>query len=276
MVGSNPMTSATSTTIPVEIIPIELAFSDGTTLDASHAVTGMPNSPLFVNGSYAAGTTQYGDAVMRSEFWKYASGKNYHVLLGTPVMESTVRETVPAADGYTQILLNGSKTGFVTFDWFVKTIEPQIIQQLRIDPRTLTVFATYRTKVIEPSGHCCYSGYHGAFQLSTANGSAIATTAWASVTSTSVETLSHEVAEWLNDPFYTNATPKWVQPGTSLCGGSDLEVGDPVTRYTFSVNGYGMQDEAFYSWFSRDVPSLGINGQYDLLGRLTAPATICA
>jgi len=269
------MEGGASTTVPVEIIPVQLVFSDGSTLDAGPSIGSLSASPLFAFGSYVAGTTQYGDALMRSEFWEYASSENYHVLLETPLVEPVIREIVPAADGYTQTLPSGSKQGFVTFAWFLNTIEPQIIQQLAIDPRTLAMFATYNTKVVEQSGRCCYAGYHDAFRISTPLGPSISTTAWASITSASVETMSHEVAEWLNDPFYTNYVPKWVEPGTGACGGVDLEVGDPVTAYTLSVNHYAMQDEAFYSWFSRDVPSLGINGQYDLLGKLNSPAQVC-
>ncbi len=150
MVGSNPMTLGTSTTIGVEIVPIQLVFSDGTTLDATSAAATMPKSPLFTSASYASGNTQYGDAFMRSEFWKYAANENYHVLLGAPVMEPTIQLTVPAADGYTSAGSNGQRTGYLTYAWFVQTMEPQIIQQLNIDPRTLTIFATYGTKVLEP------------------------------------------------------------------------------------------------------------------------------
>ncbi len=276
MVGSNPMTSPASTIVSDQIVPVELVFSDGTTLDPTTAAAGMPASPLFANGSYAAGVTQYGDALMRSEFWKYAANENYHVLLAPPVVEPTVQVTVPAADGYTTTGANGQKTGYVTFAWFMQTIEPQIIQQLAINPNSLTLFATNSTKVLEQSGHCCYAGYHYALQMSTIFGASIATTAWASVTTTSVETMSHEVAEWLNDPFYTNHVPSWINPISKACNGTLLEVGDPVTNYSLTVNGYSMQDEVFYSWFSRDVPSIGINGQYDLTGNLSGPAISCS
>src|SRR5207237_6459964 len=104
----------------------------------------------------------------------------------------------------------------------------------------------------------------------------ILTPVWASVTVSSLGAMPHEVAEWLNDPFYTNNVPKWVVPGGTKCGGHQLEVVDPVTSHDFTVNGYAMDDVAFYSWFSRDVPSIGINGQYDLTGALSGPAFVCS
>jgi hypothetical protein len=111
--------------------------------------------------------------------------------------------------------------------------------------------------------------------MNTLLGKSIATTAWASVTSTSIDTLSHEIGEWLDDPFYTNVVPGWIKPQTFGCNGDLLEVGDPVTNHTFTVNGIAVQDLAFYSWFSRQTPSIGLNGQYDFEGKLAGAAGSC-
>ncbi|MBC5825957.1 MAG: hypothetical protein GIX02_14270 [Candidatus Eremiobacteraeota bacterium] len=275
MVGTNPMTTGRSTTVANEIVPLKLVFADGTKLDAGPEVSGLPASPLYVNASYAEGNTQYGDALMRSEFWSYAGNENYHVLLAPPVMEATIEVTVPAADGYTTTGSNGSKIGIVSFAWFIHTIEPEIITQLRIQPTSLTIFATKSTRLLEQGGYCCFKGYHAALNMSSPSGPATFTTAWASVTSQAIETMSHEIAEWMNDPFYTNNVPRWRDPVSGGCAGHQLEVGDPVTGYEFTVGGFKVQDEAFYSWFSRDAPSIGINGTYDLLGKLTSPGKVC-
>lgn len=275
MVGTDPSINGTTTVVSNTIVPVQFHFSDGTVLEAGTKTAGLLASPLYVDAQYAAGTTQYGDAVMRSEFWKYAATENYHVLLGTPVVEPPVVVQVPASDGYTTTSVTGVKNGFVTFDWFIEQMEPQIIAQLGIQPTSFTIFATYGTEVLEPPNNaCCYIGYHASFPKSTASGREIFTTAWASISSSSVEALSHEVAEWFNDPFYTNDVPKWLQPGSTGCG-FQLEVGDPVAVNRFVVGNYVMQDEAFYSWFSRDVPSIGINGQYDLMGKLAQPSSPC-
>ncbi len=81
----------------------------------------------------------------------------------------------------------------------------------------------------------------------------------------------------MNDPFYTNRVPEWVQPGFTTCGGEYLEVGDPVTQYDFKVNKYKLQDIAEYSWFTRTKSPIGIvlaTGKpgYDLMGMLKNPA----
>lgn len=273
MVGSNPMSSPNTVQIANEIVPLRLTFSDGSTLDATPSAPAMTRSPLYVNGTYASGTTQYGDALMRAEFWKYAATENYHVLFGRPVVEPTISLSVPSADGYVRTV-SGAKTGYIAFAWLEAT-EQQIIRQLNLPPTAVSIFATYNTKALQPGGYCCYAGYHDVFAMTMGSQNTIETTVWASISPTSVETMSHEVAEWLNDPFYANIVPYWRNPQSNACNGDLLEVGDPVTNYVFTVNGWGMQDEAFYSWFSRDVPSVGIKGQYDLMAKLPKPSTPC-
>jgi hypothetical protein len=278
IVGSNPKTAPTSTTINVAIVPVRLAFSDGTVLDGTSVAPYIPQSPLFTYASYPAGYTQFGDAVMRSEFW-YDIGQgsaNYHVLLASPTMEPTVSLSVPSSDGHTSVT-SGSTEGYVTFSWLIQTEEKQIIDELHIPPTTMTIFATLNTEVLEPDGsYCCYRGYHYFFPVTTSSGTQTWTTAWASVTPTDIESLSHEVSEWLNDPFYNNRVPPWVQPGETACGGDDLEVGDPVTNHSSVVKGFVVQDIAFFSWFTRTSPSIGINHWYDLQNYLKAPAKNCS
>jgi hypothetical protein len=274
MVGANPMLSGQSTTIPVQVIPVTLTFSDGTVLDGTGDVNILTASPIFVDGTYQEGTTQYGDALMRSEFWTYTSTTGYHMLLATPTILTTEQVTVPAADGYTK-MRRGIKTGYVTYEWFVRTIQPQILQQRNIDPTTLTIFLTRRTRALQPGGYCCYEGYHSAFDVTTGNGPVIYTAVWANVARGVISTMGHELAEWMNDPFYTNKVPSWRNPSSLGCGNGLLEVGDPTTKWVFNVNGDQVEDMAFYSWFTRAIPSIGINGQYDLLAKLNGPSAAC-
>jgi len=276
MVGTNPKGKAATTTIPVEIVPVRFTFSNGVSLDASGVAASLPKSPLFNNSAFDAGSMQFTDAVMRSEFWKYTSKKNYHVLLGKPSIAATVTVPVPSSDGYTSRTAHGAMEGYVAYDWFILTIEPSIIHQLGIPPTTFTLFPTYNTNVLEEGGYCCYRGYHQAFPVAGASGTQIWTTAWASVTSKEMVALSHEISEWLNDPFYNNIVPSWIEPqDPAVCGGNLLEVGDPVTRHRFKSGGFALQDEAFFSWFSRQSPSIGFDGRYDLLGKLHGPAKSC-
>jgi hypothetical protein len=270
MVGTDPKAGGVTTTVADQIIPVKLVFSDGTILDGKDEVDALTASPIFVNATFPSGTTQFADALMRAEFWKYVKPENYHVLLATPAIETTVRVDVPPGDGS---IVNGE--GRVTYQWFVQTIEPQILQQLNVDPTTLSVFLTKNTRVLEQSGHCCFNGYHSSFPLTGPSGPETFTTAWASVSAGSVTHMAHEVAEWMNDPFYTNVVPKWMSPVGNFCGGRKLEVGDPLAGSVYTVHGYLVEDMTFYSWFSHDVPSIGIHGRYDMRAMLTGPASVC-
>lgn len=273
MVGTDPRTNRVTTTVMAHVVPVKLTFSNGITFDATSLAPGVVRSPLFNNAQFPDGTTQFGDAVMRGEFWKYVSSHpSYHVLLSAAPMEATVSIAVPSSDGYTAAK-TGGLYGYLTYAWFVQTIEPQILSQLRIPPSDFTIFVTQRTSVLEPGGYCCYSGYHSVFYAG--SGAQTWTTAWASVTAKSIEPLSHEVAEWLNDPFYNNDVPAWVSPESGACGGRQLEVGDPLTNFRVRKGGFVMQDIAFFSWFARQNPSIGYQKRYDLLGMLHSPAANC-
>jgi hypothetical protein len=281
IVGKSPMGRGGSTTIVNEIVPLNLVFSDGTELKADQYTKVLQKSPLFVNASFGTvGVTQFGDAVMRAEFWKYAQKKNYHVLLAPPVIEPAVVVNIPAADGHTA-LVNGVAHGYVTFDYFMDVVEPSIIAQLGIKADTLTIFPTFHTQLLEPGNYCCYDGYHNALKVTTTTGTSTFTTVWGPITGThKMPALSHELAEWLNDPFYTNRVPEWIQPGFTTCGGQYLEVADPATAWDFTVNTYQLQDIAQYSWFTRSKKPLGIvlaTGKpgYDLMGMLKGPAKSC-
>lgn len=267
--GEDPSMGA-STVIGDEIIPVKLIFPDGTRLDGTRQVTSLLASPVFADASYSSGTTQFSDALMRAEFWTDAAQSNYHVLLARPTVEPTIDVHVPSGDG---AIVNGE--GQVSYQWFVQTVEPEILTELNIDPTTLSIFLTDRVEVLEQNGYCCFGGYHSSFTLTTPSGDATFTTAWSSARLGSVAGIAHEVTEALNDPFYTNVVPRWVNPVSNQCGGSKLEVGDPEAGADYIVNGYQVSDMTFFSWFSRNSPSVGINGQYDMLGLLSTPAPVC-
>jgi len=60
---------------------------------------------------------------------------------------------------------------------------------------------------------------------------------------------------------------------------SGLEVGDPLagTNFTDTVGGftYHPQELAFFSWFYRQSPSLGVHGWYSDQGTFRTPSTDC-
>ena len=69
MVGTNPSIGSATTTVPVTIVPLLLKFSNGKSLDGTPQVSSTTSSPLFQNAQFISGTTQYGDAIQRAEYW---------------------------------------------------------------------------------------------------------------------------------------------------------------------------------------------------------------
>jgi hypothetical protein len=166
------------------------------------------------------------------------------------------------------------------------------------DPTVLPIFfsdavyLTYSHRAI-----CCVVGLHGVKSVSkgpaSGNGKQeINTYIWASwdysehfgngndlggkPAGGDIDILSHEIAEWLSDPFANNTVPAWQSPLAPGYGCVDwFEVADPLIVEDFEVNGYHLQDAAFKSWFAHDVPSQAINGQYSFFGTFTTPSILC-
>jgi hypothetical protein len=111
-------------------------------------------------------------------------------------------------------------------------------------------------------------------------------TSW---TKQDINGLSHEIAEWADDPFGTNLVQPWQSPTAPLYGCSNqLETGDPTLgigfsagRNTFDQNAFSdgtfhPQDEAFLPWFMRTTPnhvsqpsqSDATKGRYTFMGDL--------
>ena len=91
------------------------------------------------------------------------------------------------------------------------------------------------------------------------------------VSAKDVEVLSHEIAEWMNDPLGANIVPSWGDVGQQQQSCSNvLEVGDPLsgTVIPVTLNGftYHVQELAFFSWFFRQSPSIGAGGLYSSNG----------
>ncbi|MDQ2717567.1 MAG: hypothetical protein M3Z08_21960 [Chloroflexota bacterium] len=278
MVGTNPATSSTTSTVPTVIVPLALKYANGVTLDGTAKARSVSNSPLFKTASFASGNTQYGDAIQRAEFWSSVrTHPGYHVLLGQAAILPTVTLKVPANDG--QETSSGSfHYAQVDVNWFYSQ-EVSLITKLHISSTTLPIFLTYDSFLYD-SGGCCILGYHDASTL----GGKVYTHIFASYIDpgifdastgiTDVDALSHEVAEWLNDPFVNNTVPNWTTGNGYGCN-NDLEVGDPLVGTSFAVNGYSLQDEALLPWFSRAASPGTYQARYSFLGTFTHYSASC-
>ncbi len=287
MVGTDPTKGSATTTVPTTIVPLILQFSNGTILDGTQKVSNTTNSPIFQKAQFSSGKTQYGDAIQRAEFWKYASttAKNYHVLVGTPTIATAVTINVPAVDGSIAIDPgSGKNIGIIDINWF----DPQLqglLTSLHFTANMLPIFLSnnvYLSSGAPNINNCCIGGYHNVVQNSAGLQTYIFTVnADAGLVGgfgEDVSALSHELAEWLNDPLTNNIVPNWISPIAPQYGCNNfLEVGDPLVGVVFTVTGFTqhLQDEAFFSWFARQKPSIGIKGRYTYLATFKGLSKVC-
>jgi hypothetical protein len=298
----------------------------------SAATAGAPNLPRGAGGvlsqTQAGQQLQLEDATMRSQFNKGGSG-NYHVLLHANVLPA-VTINVPKNQGV--LLQSGRGVVFadVNYGWWASQIQNL---ETSADPTHLPIYLTNNVLLhIGPDiFNCCVIGFHGTkasgYRLGNgkSNGNTkMQTFAWASWIQPGIyarpnggtdwalqdiHALSHEIAEWGDDPFVDNLVEPWLTPTAPQYGCTDiLETGDPVVAIGFakgtntfeqgpnpdgsqSADGsYHPEDEVFLPWFMRTAPnnvseptqaaSTNI-GRYTLMGDLNPfpgfrqPATGC-
>jgi hypothetical protein len=260
-------------------------MSDGVTVTGS--ASKLKASPIFSKGAFTSGTTQLGDAMLRSAFWSTvsATAPNWHLLLGTPKVLPTVTINVPAADG-TGLTFNGIPYANILYSWWSKKLQG-IITGHKFAATSLPLILSGSTFLyIGNTSDCCIYGYHGSY-TSASGHNTYAFSNWIAKGlvgngNADVYTESHEVSEWAADPFVNNVVPVWNQPDGSTCFSNLLEVGDPVEAfptpwYTIKVGTvtYHPSDIAGLSWFSHASPSTQQNGLYSYKGFLTTPNTTC-
>lgn len=241
--------------------------------------------------------SQVADAIERAQWSKTGSG--YHVLLGQPTILPTVSYNVPSNQGSLIVgSHSGARIGLMDYHWFSNRLN-ETMRNLQISSHVLPIFLVYNTFLyITTPSNCCVLGYHGATTSLNGNGQQLVNTyMFASYSDPGIfapnpgdaisyiqdiDGLSHEVQEWMNDPFVNNVINPWVTPTAPQYGcTSDLETGDPVVSYAFTVrmpNGvaYHPEDEVFYSWFARQKPSIAEEGYYTYLNNFANVAQGCS
>jgi hypothetical protein len=255
-IGGNPST-ATSETVPIYLVPFKLTYKASgakkVTEDASKIIPNIIASPIFTPldfkfGGTDIGTTQYEDAFAKVNVWQIGgSASGYHVLLGTPTVEKsqTLKLTSSTSEGV--ITEFGAKVLTVQINTIDAAIN-KLITSLKIPSTALPIFVTSQTYLISGS-ECCIGGYHSVtnagqpysmFTFINYSGSGELPF------SADVSALSHELGEWIDDPYTNNSSP---------CG--IYEVGDPLERNTnygdfaYTLNGvtYHLQDLALLPYF---------------------------
>jgi hypothetical protein len=273
------------------------------------AMSLVENSPIFqsqdwtLNGVYV-GNTQYIDAYQRANFWQYVqnTGNAYHVLLNftvgdplllslqyaSPALAAEVRVGVqspctnPSVSGSTN---GGNYQGVVDFATLQNAMTGYITSH-GITPDKFPIFIVYNV-MYSQNGLLYLGGYHFSTatypQALTSPGQtfALANFRTNGTPPYDVSILSHEIAEWINDPGGFNAVPAWGNIGEVTGCKRNLEVGDPLTRTDLPAiagpNGfaYHLQELAFFSWFFRTA-SFGAGAIFSDNGTLTSDAgSVC-
>jgi hypothetical protein len=349
MVGADPYHcsgSGCSVTIETDITPI-IVNVGGMTFSGSDVLAATLASPQFANNSYSttpAATNvnfargaggplstlgqglQLQDVTMRSQF---NTGGDYHLILHPNVLPA-VTINVPSNQG--TLLQSGRGVVFadINISWWASQIQNL---ETTADPTHLPLYLTDNVllHIGKDIFNCCVIGFHGTRAAgggggsNNSNGNAkVQTFAWASYMSPGIyarpngglywalqdiHAISHEIAEWADDPFVNNLVEPWLTPTAPQYGCTNiLETGDPVVGIGFAMgsnafrqgtnpNGsqsadgyYHPEDEALLPWFMRTAPntvseptqSASTNiGRYTLMGDLNpfpgfrAPATGC-
>jgi hypothetical protein len=308
MVGRSPFYNGARTTdVPTIIVPLKIKFSDGTVFDPTATDSGCSpagtplnlteNSPIFTPVDIAMngvdmGVTQYGDAFQRANFWTDVSvtGDRYHTMLGPVTVLAAVTVNVPAASGSmfsdTQFGGCGGIIGVMNINWFDPYVRGTILPGLAgsgVNPTVLPMLLMKNVVMVDGTptldGNCCIVSYHGAY------GSPLQTytpvdydTSGIFIGLADINAITHEVSEWMDDPTGTNPTPAWGHTGQVTGCQSNLEVADPLSDNEFppllGANGfaYHPQELAFFSWFYRQSPSLGVDAMYSNNGTFTHDA----
>src|SRR5262249_53318874 len=185
----------------------------------------------------AIGNAQVTDAFQRAEFWKYAqpTGINptYHVNLSwttaSPItvnVPNTAMATAPIGCG------NGL-LGAAEINWLDSRLQSTVIPALGIGPSTVPIFLLHNfVEYVSTTNNCCVLGYHNAYNVSAGvqtYGLGMYDNSGAFGGSADISVLTHEVAEWQDDPYGNNTTPAWGHIGQVSGCQTNLEVGDPLS-----------------------------------------------
>ncbi len=311
------------------------------------ALNDYGSTPFATNSSFARGPggalsqfdagipLQLEDATMRAQFNKTGSS-SYHLSLH-PTVRDPITIVVPGNQG--TLLQSGRGVIFasVNVQWWATRIQQLDTSLGYVDPTHLPLYLTNKILLhigLDPT-NCCIIGFHGAGPVPSGNENAygpghgngnqpIQTFAWASWVTPGIyarpnggvnwalqdiHAVSHEVAEWADDPFINNFVEPWLTPTAPQYGCTNvLETGDPVVDIGFakgtntfdqglnpngtqSADGYyHPEDEALLPWFMRTAPNTVSEptqspspniGRYTLMGDLNPfpgfrqPATGC-
>jgi hypothetical protein len=300
MVGNKPQTGGT-TEVPTEIIPISLFFEeyvddDGwpLVLDPAPVLPRVQSSPNFRGANYQTGFTQFADAVQRAQFFSTAH-QDWHTLLGKPQFLQPVRIDVPR--GAAKVFRNrstGVTYAVVDSSFFISQLNTIIqLENLRVDALAIALTSNVLLAPHSDVARCCVLGFHTSFDVGElAQVKFVQTFIWASWMDpgilgpnlADVTPMSHEISEWMNNPFGSNLVPAWQQPTGPGCQ-NNLETADPLASlpnagFPVTIDGftYHPHNQVMLQWFERGATSDAIEGAFSFPDQtlMTGPSQACA
>ena len=300
MVGNKPQAGG-STEVPTEIIPISMFFEEYAddngsplVLDPAQVLPRVQSSPNFRNANYQTGFTQFADAVQRAQFFSVAN-QNWHTMLGKPQVLQPVRIDVPR--GAAKVFRNRS-TGLtyavVDTSFFISQLNTIIqLENLRVDALAIALTSNVLLAPHSEVARCCVLGFHTSFDVGElAQVKFVQTFIWASwmdpgilgTNLADVTPMSHEISEWMNNPFGGNLVPAWQHLSGSGCQ-NNLETADPLATlpnagFPVAIDGftYHPHNQVLLQWFQRTATSDAVDGAFSFPDPtlVTGPSQACA
>lgn len=299
VVGAKPQSGGTIR-IPTQLKPVTLLFEgyedengEPVILSPEQVLDNVRNSPNFRAAQYQTGFTQFADAVQRAQFYS-TMGPEWHTLLDPPQVLKPLVMVVPRNSA--RVFRNrstGTTYAVVDTEFFISQLNTLVqLEDLHVD--ALPVILT-RNVMLSPGAdvkRCCVLGFHTAFDAGQlADTELVQTLVWASWIDAGilgpgiadVTAMSHEISEWVNNPFGLNAVPSWQYPNQVLGCQNNLETGDPVAALpnagfpvTIDAFTYHPQNQVLLPWFTRQ-PSDALDHAYTFPDStlITSPSQAC-
>jgi len=146
-------------------VPVRFVFASagGLGLDATPLASEVAGSPIFAAADYSTGgtdlgVTQYGDALLRAQYWNLPGfSPDYHVLLGGPAFTSTLTLAIPAGAGTLYRLSGGNLVQEKLFDALLNILAQDFTAPVLPIFLTDNVFLSSTGRL---DSTCCALGFH--------------------------------------------------------------------------------------------------------------------
>ncbi len=263
IVNIDGLTFSSSNILAATLASPQFALNNYGSTTATTAPGAFPNSPRLIRGpggalsqDDAGNELQLEDATMRAQFNKTGESK-YHLILHPNILPAV---TIDVPNNQGVLLQSGRGVVFADVDITWWAAQMKNLNSTQGDPTHLPIYLTENVLLHIGKNvlNCCVIGFHGTSPVgngagsTNSNGNAkVQTFVWASWVQPGIyarpdggtdwalqdiHALSHEIAEWADDPFVNNTVEPWLTPTAPQYGCSGfLETGDPVVAIGFAM-----------------------------------------